>query len=96
MLDARMQDYRLSDRCENEVVTRLGKLLEDAGGYRRSMEKLNYLTVTRPDITFTVSVVSQFLSASKTTLGGDNEDFEVSEEISRERVFFIQTRNISE
>jgi len=29
--------------------------------------KLNYLTVTRPDIAFVVSIVSQFLSASRTT-----------------------------
>jgi len=33
------------------------ELLEDAGRYRRLVEKLNYLTVIRPDITFVVCVV---------------------------------------
>ena len=39
------------------------KLLEDQGRYRRLVGKLNYLTMTRPDITYLVSVVSQFMSA---------------------------------
>jgi len=40
-----------------------GELLSDPEKYRRLVEKLNYLTVTRPDISFTVSVVSQFLNS---------------------------------
>ena len=43
------------------------ELLEDVGRYKRLVEKLNYLTVTRPDITFAVSAMSQFLSAPRTT-----------------------------
>lgn len=29
--------------------------------YRRLVRKLNYLTITHPDIAFTISVVSQFM-----------------------------------
>jgi hypothetical protein len=35
-----------------------GKLFEDPGRYRRLVGKLNYLTITRPDISYAVSVVS--------------------------------------
>jgi len=58
-LGARMQGYWFSDGRSEE-------LLEDAGRYMRLVGKLNYLTVTRLNITFTVSVVCQFLSASRT------------------------------
>jgi len=40
-----------------------GELLSDLEKYRRLVGKLNYLTVTRPDISFAVSVVSQFLNS---------------------------------
>ncbi|KAL9252702.1 Retrovirus-related Pol polyprotein from transposon RE1-like protein, partial [Drosera capensis] len=51
-----------------KLVPGQGKLYEDPGRYRRLVRKLNYLIVTRPDISFPVisfpvSVVSQFLSA---------------------------------
>ena len=36
--------------------------ISDHEQYRRLVGKLNYLTVTRPDISFAVSVVSQFLN----------------------------------
>ncbi|XP_048136588.1 uncharacterized mitochondrial protein AtMg00810-like [Rhodamnia argentea] len=44
-----------------------GELLRDAEKYRRLVGKLNYLTITRPDISFAVSVVSQFMSSPRTT-----------------------------
>ena len=43
------------------------KLFKNAGRYRRLLRKLNYLTVTIPNITFAVSIVNQFLSAPSTT-----------------------------
>ena len=41
-------------------------LLEDAGLYRRLVGKLIFLTVTRPDISYAVSVLSQFMQAPRT------------------------------
>ena len=37
------------------------EILENAGRFRRLVGKLIYLTVTRPDITFTVGLISQFM-----------------------------------
>ena len=44
-------------------LTREGELFEDLERYRRLVGKLNYLTVTRPDIAHLVSVVSQYMSS---------------------------------
>ena len=44
-------------------LTREGELFKDPGIYRRLAGKLNYLTVTRPDIVHSISVVSQYMSS---------------------------------
>jgi len=43
--------------------TKDGELFEHPERYRRLVGKLNYLTITRPDIAYSVSVVSQFMAA---------------------------------
>jgi hypothetical protein len=42
-----------------------GELFEDPGRYHHLVGKLNCLTITRPDILYAISVVSQFLEAPR-------------------------------
>ena len=49
-----------------KLTTGQGKALDDPSRYRRLVGKLNYLTVTRPDISFATSVISRFLESSHT------------------------------
>ena len=46
-----------------KLVPEQGESLRDTGRYRRLIGKLNYLTITRSDISFLMSVVSQFLQS---------------------------------
>ena len=50
-----------------KLSTESGELLSDASVYQRLVGRLIYLTNTRPDITFVVSVVSQFMHAPRTS-----------------------------
>ena len=61
-----MLDYKLVDTPMDpnvKLVPGQGESLGNPGRYRRLVVKLNYLTITRLDISFPVSVVSQFLQS---------------------------------
>ena len=58
MLDCKPVDTPMDPNVK--LVPSQGELLRDPGRYRRLVGKLNYLTITRSDISFPVSVVSQF------------------------------------
>ena len=45
------------------LTTREGETFEDPERYRILVGKLNYLTITCPDIAHSVNVVSQYMSA---------------------------------
>lgn len=49
-----------------KLKTDEGNLLENLEKCSRAIEELNYLTITRPDITFQVSVISRFMSSPRT------------------------------
>ncbi|RVW82003.1 Retrovirus-related Pol polyprotein from transposon RE2 [Vitis vinifera] len=61
MLNYKLVDTRMDPNVK--LIPRQGEPLGDPGRYRRLVGKLNYLTITCPDIYFPVSVVSQFLQS---------------------------------
>lgn len=44
-----------------------GELLDDSSQYRRIIGKLLYLTITMPDLTYSVNYLSQFMSNPRTS-----------------------------
>ena len=52
-----------SSMTQSLHLTREDELFEDSERYRRLVGKLNYLIVTHPDIVYSVSVVSQYMSS---------------------------------
>ena len=61
MLECKLVDTPMNPNVK--LVPGQGEPLRDPGRYRRLVGKLNYFTITRPDISFPVSVVSQFLQS---------------------------------
>ncbi|RVW88631.1 Retrovirus-related Pol polyprotein from transposon RE1 [Vitis vinifera] len=61
MLDCKPVDTPMDPNVK--LVPGQGGPLGDPGRYRRLVGKLNYLTITRPNISFPMSVVSQFLQS---------------------------------
>ena len=49
--------------AQSLYLTREGGLFKDLERYRRLVGKLNYLTVTHPDIAYSISVVSQYMAS---------------------------------
>ncbi|RVX21698.1 Retrovirus-related Pol polyprotein from transposon RE2 [Vitis vinifera] len=61
MLDCKLVDTPMD--LNVKLIPGQGEPLGDPGRYRRLVGKLNYLTITHLDISFPVSVVSQFLQS---------------------------------
>ena len=57
------QQSHVSPLWHKAYITREGELFEDLERYKRLVRKLNYLIVTRPDIAYSISVVSQNMSS---------------------------------
>ena len=51
-----------SPMAQSLHLTREGELFEDLERYRRLVGKLNYLTITYPNIAYSISVVNQYMS----------------------------------
>ena len=74
MLDMLSEECMLGCKAANALIKAnvkllpdLGDILDDPGTYHQLVGKLNYLTIIRPGIAFVVDIVSQFLSAQRTT-----------------------------
>ena len=59
MLDCKLVDTPMDPNVK--LVPGQGESLRDPGKYQGLVGKLNYLTITQPNNSFSISVVSQFL-----------------------------------
>ena len=70
MLDLLFETRKLEvESCNTPMVSGLQRLkdgepFEDPKRYKRLVGKLNYLTITCPNIAYLVSIVSQFMTSS--------------------------------
>lgn len=64
MLGIRPVDVPM-DPINQKLLKDNGELFEDPGRYCRLIGKLNYLTITRLDISYAISVVSLFLETPR-------------------------------
>lgn len=63
MIDAKIWDAPMITIVK--LKPKDGVLLENTERFRRVLGKLNYLTITHPDIAFPVSVASKFKSSPR-------------------------------
>ena len=66
LTDTGMLDYKPVDTPMDpnvKLVPGQGEPLRNLRRYRRLVDKLNYLTITRPNISFPMSIVSWFLQS---------------------------------
>ena len=62
-----MQTNGITNGHQHQVVARSGGIFRYSRAIQKTCGKLNYLTVTRPHIAYSVSVVSRFLFAPWTS-----------------------------
>ena len=63
LLGARPVEFPMEEN--HKLALANGRLLNDPGMYRRLVGRLIYLTVTRPDLTYAVHVLSQFMQSPR-------------------------------
>jgi len=63
LLGAKSTNFPIAEN--HKLVLASGRDLNDATRYRRLVGHLIYLTITRPDLTYVVHILSQFMHSPK-------------------------------
>ena len=63
LLGAKPDDFSIEENHKLAMAT--GRILNDATRYRRLVGKLIYLTITMPELTYAVHILSQFMQVPK-------------------------------